>query len=166
MKEHYEQAFCELLNIVKGRKAFILKNHESIKKSMGSLFRLGDEQFSKYASMVESNEYTASKAIESIAVSLFTERKYKNFKLYPVDSKYQKCSLEVQAKSRPFQIILTEGEIKVGVIFTLFSDAGEYYKQYEKGDDLVDLIQLVILAEPDDSAYNALFVDKNEYNKK
>lgn len=166
MKEHYEQAFIELLNIVKARKEIILKNHELIKKSMGSLFSLGDEQFSEYAIMVESNEYAASKAIEAIAVSLFTERKYKNFKLYPVDSKYQKCSLEVQAKSRPFQIILTEKDIKIGVIFTPFSDGGKYYKQYEKGDDLVDLIQLVILAEPDDSTYNDLFVETNEFNKK
>lgn len=164
MNKHYEQAFCDLLNLVIRRKKSILQKHESIRTSLGSLFNFGDKQFSMYDSMVKSNEYSAVKTIETIALSLFTEKQYQYVELYPLDGMYKNYRSKEQAKTRPFQIVIKENNHKVGVIFTLFSNAGEYYKRFTDGEYSVDSLQMVILAEPNDIAYETVIAQVNTMN--
>ena len=164
MKDQYEQAFSELLNLVRGRKETFSRYYQTINESLGSLFCLGDKQFGLYSSMVRANECSAVKVIETIAVSLFIEGHFQNYELYPVDGRFRNLELVEQAKSRPFQIVLTESNRRTGVIFTLLTDVGKYCERFRVGKYSVDSLQTVILAEPDDFAYDTNFKKVNEFN--
>lgn len=165
MKNQYEQAFSELLNLVRGRKEIFSRYYQTINESLGSLFCLGDKQFGLYSSMVRANECSAVKAIETIALSLFIEGHFQNYELYPVDGRYRNLELVEQAKSRPFQIVLTESNRRTGVIFTLLTDARKHCERFRVGEYSIDSLQTVILAEPDDFAYDTNFKKINELNE-
>lgn len=81
----------------------IYETHDQFEKSMGALIFLGDSRFGTYSSMVSTNEYRASKVIESLAVTLFSEQNKSDYVLYPVESAYERA---------PFKIIITEGKPK------------------------------------------------------
>ncbi len=161
MKDCYKQELSYLIEIVTKSRELIIKNHEKFKNSTNSLFALGDEIFEKYASIVFTNEFRASKSIERIAVSLFTKMNYNGFQLYPID---EKLPQREAAKNRPFQIIIKENEKKIGIIFSNFSDAGDCFRNFIDGNYKVDSIKLVILSAPDEFGKETLFTSVNKYN--
>ena len=114
--------------------------------------------------MVETNEYRAAKVIESLAVSLFSEYNIANFSFYPIAPTFRALPATEQAKSRPFQIVLTENGKKHGVVFSDTSDLGKYCKAFEDGSYSVEALKLIVIAAPDEFSKDALFTSVNEMN--
>ena len=163
MKLYYESALSELIQLVKNRKNKIVDTHRELEMSMNELLYLGDARFGAYKSMVESNECSAAKVIENIAVKLFTEFN-NNFEFYPIQDKYKKLIASEQAKSRPFQIVINENGERIGIVFCTQDDMGEKYNRFISGEYKVDSLKLVVISSPDLSAYEALFASVNKYN--
>lgn len=155
MKKAYSIALDSLIDIVQKSRDKIYENHGRFEKSMGALIFLGDSRFGTYSSIVSANEYRASKVIESLAVTLFSEQNKSNYILYPVDSAYERA---------PFKIIITEGKTKIGVAFSNLNDASEYYKPFIDGNYKVDKLKLVIINDPDDLSREANFSLVNKVN--
>ena len=165
MANRYEKAFSGLLDLVKGGKEFHEKYHKSIRKSIGAIINLGDSSYVEYSSMVENNESRAASTIEALAVSLFTDNSDPQFSLYPVQKRYEKLPLEEQAKSRPFQIILTVDGQKTGIVFSVSSDVGKYYRSFVQDEYEVDCLIIVRLIDPDEEAYDAIIAKTNQVNE-
>ena len=164
MNDTYEQAFRTLLKLVIDRKQQILKNHNSIKSSVGSILKFGDNLFGEYDSMVKSDEKSAVSAIEAIAVSLVAENHLQEFDLYPIKQEYKSLSIEEQVRSKPFQLIKKESNKKIGIVFSLLSDAGYHYKKLVDNQYDVDHLQIVLLIDPDEYAYKTIIKDTNDFN--
>ncbi len=143
-----------------------MKFHEPLLKSIGYVINLGDSNFSFYASMVDTNECRAASTIEALAVSHFVDGKNPHFSFYPVEKKYSKMPPEEQAKSRPFQIVLSDGTRRTGVVFTVSNDKRSHYAAFRDGKYEVDEMIDVRLIEPDAEAYDALIASTNEMNEK
>lgn len=165
MANRYEEAFSALLELVKGEKESHEKYHKNIRKSIGAIINLGDGSYADYSSMVENNELRAASAIENLAVSLFVDNSDPEFSFYPVQKRYEKLPLEEQAKSRPFQIILTAGGLKTGIVFSVSSDVGRYYRMLIQDEYDVDRLIIVRLIDPDEEAYDAIIARTNRLNK-
>lgn len=166
MSNCYDTAFSELINLIKKSRDDSVKFCENSDKAFGAVLVLGDNRYKCYSTMVETNEYRATKSIERLAVSLLQMKNEDKFMLYPIESYYQKLCADEQANSRPFQIILTENNQKTGVVFSSTKDVGDYYKHFIDGDYLVDSLKVVLLNDPDDSGYDMLITSVNECNKK
>lgn len=165
MANRYEEAFSDLLDLVKGRKEFYEKNHKSIRKSIGAIINLGDGSYADYSSMVEDNELLAVSTIEALAVNLFIDNSDPQFSFYPVQECYKPLPLEEQAKSRPFRITLTADGMKTGIVFSVSSDVGKYYQLFVQGKYEVDSLIIVRLIDPDEEAYDAIIAKTNQVNE-
>lgn len=161
----YEEAFSSLLEIVKGGKEFHEKYHKNIRNSIGAMINLGDSSYADYSSMVETNELRAASTIEALAVSLFIDNSDPQFSFYPVHECYAKLPLEEQAKSRPFQIILTADGMKTGIVFSVSSDVGRHYRLFIQDAYEVDNLLIVRLIDPDEEAYDAIITKTNQTNE-
>lgn len=164
MKQAYLEALDKLIDLVERSRDVLLSNHEKYEESLGALIFLGDKRYGAYSSMVETNEYRATKVIESLAVSLFSEYNTANFSFYPVAPVFKALPETEQAKSRPFQIVLTENGKKCGVVFSDISDLGKYCKAFEDGCYAVEALKLIVIAAPDEFSKDALFTSVNEMN--
>lgn len=162
MANRYEEAFSGLLDLVRGGKEFHEKYHKNIRKSIGAMINLGDSSYADYSSMVEANELRAASVIEKLAVSLFLDNTDPKFSFYPVQKRYEKLPLEEQAKSRPFQIILTADGMKTGIVFSVSSDVGRYYRMFIQDEYDVDRLIIVRLIDPDEEAYDTIIARTNQ----
>lgn len=165
MKRVYIDALEKLIDLVTQSRDLIVNNHDKFEQSLGDMIYLGDKKFGVYHSMVETNEYRATKVIESIAVELFSELGCSTFGLYPVEPKYARLSEDEQKKSRPFQIVLSENNLRCGVVFSNLSDIGEYIRKFENGNYDVDTLKVVVIASPNDETRESLFTVVNKMNK-
>lgn len=165
MANRYEKVFSDLLDLVRGGKEFHEKYHKNIRKSIGAIINLGDSSYAEYSSMVEANELRVASAIEKLAVSLFIDNSDPQFSFYPVQKRYEKLPLEEQAKSRPFQIILTADGMKTGIVFSVSSDVGRYYRMFIQDEYDVERLIIVRLIDPDEEAYDAIIARTNQVNE-
>lgn len=167
MKQVYSQAYDWLIELVEQSREKILNIQKQFENSIGALFFLGDKQHGAYKTIVDTNEYRAAKAIETIATALFSEYDIAGFSLYPIASEYKSLPEPEQAKSRPFQIILSENGRNTGIVFSPdFSYASECSEKFENGKyEKVDALKIVINAVPDASTRKLLFSDVNAMNK-
>lgn len=166
MKQAYRDALDKLIDLVEHSRDTLLSNHEKFEESLGSLIFLGDKKYGAYSSMVETNEYRAAKVIETLAVTLFSEHSNTSFSLYPIAPACKPFSGARQAKSRPFQIILSENGKKYGVVFSDVSDLGKYYKEFDDGHYAVEALKLVVIAAPDEFARESFFSSVNKMNER
>lgn len=166
MRSIYADTFTELIGTIEKNRDECVQRNQSYGEAKGAVLSLGDSRFGSYSSMVATNEARAAKAIERIAISLFESNNDWPFELYPVDPHYRLLELSEQAKSRPFQIIVTEEKKKIGVVFCLSEDIGYYSKHFMEGDYLVDSLRLVLLIDPNKEVYETTITLTNEYNKK
>ncbi len=164
MKQAYLQALNRLIDLVERSRDVLLNHNEKYEESLGSLIFLGDKRYGAYSSMVETNEYRAAKVIESLAVSLFSKYNIDNFSFYPIAPVFRALPETEQAKSRPFQIVLTENGKKYGVVFSNTTDLGEYCKAFEAGSYAVEALKLIVIAAPNEFSKDALFTSVNEMN--
>ena len=155
MKQAYLEALNKLIDLVERSRDDLLSIHEKYEESLGSLIILGDKRYGAYSSLVKTNEYRAIKVIESLAVSLFSEYNTANFSFYPQTE---------QAKSRPFQIVLTENGKKCGVVFSDRTDLGKYYKEFKDGHYAVEALKLIVIVAPNEFSKDVLFTSVNEMN--
>lgn len=165
MSNIYRNTFAALIGMIEKNRDECVQRNQSYGEAKGAVLSLGDSRFGSYSSMVATNEARAAKAIERIAVSLFDSNKRDYISLYPVDPRYQLMELSEQAKSRPFQIIVTEGNMKIGIVFCLSDDIGYYSEHFMDGDYLVDSLRLVLLIEPNKEVYETTITLINEYNQ-
>lgn len=165
MANRYEEAFSGLLDLVRGGKEFHEKYHKNICESIGAIINLGDSSYAEYSSMVETNELRVASTIENLAVSLFTDNSNPQFSFYPVQKQYEKLPLEEQAKTRPFQIILTADGMKTGIVFSVSSDVGRYYRMFIQDEYAVERLIIVHLIDPDEEAYDAIIARTNQVNE-
>lgn len=163
MRKYYLRAMNELIELVEKSRDF-LRSHNSVHNSLGSLLRLGDDNYNEYVRLVQTNEFRAAKSIESIAVGLLSETEHPYFELYPVPDSKQNLPYSEQARSRPFQIVLNENGRRVGVVFCGYSDVKDYHSHFIDKDYVVDELKIVILASPDELAYETLYNHVNEMN--
>jgi len=157
----YQYTFDELLNMIRMSRESHIESHDDIKTSMGAIFDLGDDDYDIHNSLVRSNECRVEKAIERLTVKLFEQNNIA-FDFYPIDAIYTKMDCLEQAKSRPFQIIMTTKNRTTGVVFCNYKDVGKYKELFMNGCFDVDTLQLVLLSEPDQNAYQYLFVEENK----
>lgn len=73
--------------------------------------------------------------------------------------------LEEQAKSRPFQIILTADGRKTGIVFSVSSDVGKYYRIFIQDEYDIERLIIVRLIDPDEEAYDAIIARTNQVNE-
>ena len=165
MANRYEEAFSGLLDLVRGGKEFHEKYHKNICESIGAIINLGDSSYAEYSSMVETNELRVASTIENLAVSLFTDNSNPQFSFYPGQKQYEKLPLEEQAKTRPFQIILTADGMKMGIVFSVSSDVGRYYRMFIQDEYAVERLIIVHLIDPDEEAYDAIIARTNQVNE-
>ena len=165
MANRYEEAFSGLLDLVRGGKEFHEKHHKNTRKSIGAIINLGDSSYAEYSSMVEANELRVASTIEKLAVSLFMDNSDPKFSFYPVQKRYEKLPLEEQAKSRPFQIILTADGRKTGIVFSVSSDVGKYYRMFIQDEYDIERLIIVRLIDPDEEAYDAIIARTNQVNE-
>ncbi len=161
MKPYYEKVLLELVDIVEKSCDALQKNHELFEDSIGELIFLRDKQFGAYKSIVEANEYRAAKAIESIAVELFTKQKRDDFTFYSEAIQNKEYPAHLQNKARPFEIVLKENKKRVGLVFGNFDDVRKAAKDFMSGKYNVDKIKMIILVEPDSFSYKTFFSDVN-----
>lgn len=166
MGNYYDEAFSELINLITNSRDANIHFYDETNEAFGSLLSLGDSRYKSYSLMVETNEYRATKIIEKLAVLLFQKKGGNNFTLYPVEACYQKLSIDEQAKSRPFQIVLEKNNQRTGVVFSTLKDAINYYKPLVDGEYLVDTLQIVLLIDPVENAYDTVIASVNEFNAK
>lgn len=152
MKFCYQKALTELINIVEKSRDKIQENHRNFESSMRKLVFLGDKQYGTYKSIVETNEYRAIKAIESITICLLSEYNCVDFSVYP----------KTQAIFLPFQIVLKEKGKRIGLIFCDSSDIGEKAKCFKCGKYNVDALKIVMLSAPDSFAHEAYVNTANQ----
>ena len=160
MKTCYANELSELITLVDESRNTVFTNIENYNKAHNRLIVLGDNHFEAYRSMVDTNEYRIKKAIERIAVYLFTEKLYKNFDFYPVDPQYAAYSPDIQKVSKPFQIVLTENQKKCGVIFC---DDNAFFK-FIHGEYKVDALKIIKFTNPNNDGISDVSL-KNKYNR-
>ncbi len=166
MENYYDEAISNLINLIKISRDKCVQFCEEYNEAIGSLLALGDNRYKCYSSMIETNEYRATKIIECLAVKLLQMQHKNKFMLYPVDSGFHKLSDEEQAKTRPFQIVFVENHQRTGVVFSTLGDVRGYYKHFSDGDYSVDALKVVLMIDPDENTYDNLITSENEYNKK
>lgn len=166
MKKIYEKSFTELTELVRDSRNNCIRRTDEFFTSVNSVLNLGDTRFISYSNMVGTSEMRAVKVIERLAVTLIEDRKIAGFSLYPVDLAFRKMDLREQAKSRPFQLVLEEGDRKYGIIFCVPNDEHKYYSCFTEGKYAVNGIKFVKLIDPDKEAYNALIQCVNDFNKR
>lgn len=167
MKEFYRQTFDELLSIIKCSREKIIENHKYFNEEKGSILCLGDSHYSCYKSMIETNELRAAKAIEIIAQKLLENQKDIPFELYPIDEYLGRMPLEEQIKSRPFQLILLEGNKRTGVVFCDFNESIRFCNGFKCGKyKKIDSLKIVLLAEGDGTNYRETIKSINENYKR
>ncbi len=166
MGNYYDETFSKLISMITNSRDACVQLGKETNNASGALLALGDNRYKSYSSMVETNEYRATKIIETLAVLLLQKQGEYNFMFYPVEPCYQNLNVEEQAKIRPFQIVFNENRSRTGVVFSLLGDVGSYYKHFVDGDYSVDTLKIVLLIEPDDNAYDNLITSINEYNRK
>lgn len=166
MGNYYDEYFSELINLITDNRDICVQSCEENNEALESLLALGDGRYKCYSSMVETNEHRATKIIESLAVLLFQKQNESNFMLYPVETCYQKLSVDEQAKARTFQLVLKRDNQRIGVVFSRLGDAGNYYKNFVSGDYSVDALKIVLLVDPRERAYDTLIASVNEFNAK
>lgn len=164
MNQYYEETFNSLLDLVNNRRVIYIDQHSDIKKSMGELLCLGDENFSLFESMVKANEASAIKIIESLAVKLLREKKDNLFELYSVDEQDKTYIAMHKAGYVPVQIIHNDLGHKTSILFSSYSNLGRYYNDFVQGRFITDALKLVIIAEPDFNAYTDLIEKVNNLN--
>lgn len=166
MKNIYEDVFSEVISIVRASRDGCVQRIEDYSKAKGALLNLGDTRYRSYASMVETNEFRAVKAIERLTVSLFQQRSDPRFSFYPIDPRYSRMVPEEQAKTRPFQTILTENKVKCGIVFCVAEDEKDYSAAFLDGKFAVDKLKFVKLVDPNEEWYEYIIGDANRSDEK
>lgn len=138
MENIYEDVFSELIRLVRDSRDGSVQRMEDYSKAKGALLNLGDTRYRSYASMVDTNEFRAIRAIERLTVSLFQQRKDPRFSFYPIDPRYSRMMPEEQAKTRPFQTILTENKVKCGIVFCEAEKENAFSEAFLDGQFKVD----------------------------
>ena len=98
--------------------------------------------------------------------TLWSQQRQDFFFVSDWDHSYRYIESFEQAKTCPFQIILTENGKNIGVVFCLAQDRGNYYKHLNDGDYAVDSLRLVLLQDLDEFAYEVCVSSINGFNKK
>ena len=166
MKDIYEDVFAEVISIVRDSRDGCVQRMEDYSKAKGALLNLGDTRYHSYASMVDTNEFRAVKAIERLTVSLFQQRNDPRFSFYPIDPRYSGMMPEQQAKTRPFQTILTENEAKCGIVFCVTEDEKDFSAAFLDGQFKVDKLMFVKIVDPNEEWYEFIIADENRNNLK
>lgn len=166
MKDIYEDVFAEVISIVRDSRDGCVQRMEDYSKAKGALLNLGDARYHSYASMVDTNEFRAVKAIERLTVSLFQQRNDPRFSFYPIDPRYSGMVPEQQAKTRPFQTILTENEVKCGIVFCVTEDENNFSAAFLDGQFKVDKLTFVKIVDPNEEWYEYIIADENRKNLK
>lgn len=166
MTNIYEVVFSEVISLVRDSRDGCVQRMEDYSKAKGALLNLGDRRYHSYASMVETNEFRAVKAIERLTVSLFQQRNDPRFSFYPIDPCFSRMMPEEQTKTRPFQTILTENEVKCGIIFCVAEDEKAFSAAFLDGQFTVDKLKFVKLVEPNEEWYEYIIADENRKNEK
>lgn len=166
MKNIYEDVFSELIRLVRDSRDDCVQRMEDSSKAKGALLNLGDTRYHSYASMVETNEFRAVKTIERLVVSLFQQRNDPRFSFYPIDPRYSRMMPEEQAKTRPFQTILTENKVKCGIVFCVAKDEKVFSSAFLDGQFTVDKLKFVKIVDPNEEWYEYIIADDNRNNGK
>lgn len=166
MTKIYEDAFSELISLVRDSRDGCVQRTEDYSKAKGSLLNLGDARYISYASMVGTNEYRAVKVIERLAASLFQQRKDSRFSFYPIDPRYSRMMPEEQVKTRPFQTILTENEMNCGIVFCVAEDEKGFSADFLDGQFAVEKLKFIELVDPNEEWYEYIIADTNRNNEK
>ena len=166
MGNYYDKYFSKLINLITNNRDACVQFCEESNGALGALLSLGDGRYKSYSSMVETNEYRATKIIEALAVLLLQKQDESNFMLYPVEACYRNLSVDEQAKTRPFQIVFKKDRQRTGVVFSTLRDAGSYCEHFVEGDYSVEALKIVLLVNPRESAYDTLIASVNEFNAK
>lgn len=166
MTNIYEDVFSELISIIRDSRDGCVQRTEEYSKAKGSLLNLGDARYHSYASMVDTNEFRAVKAVERLTVSLFQQRNDPRFSFYPIDPCYLGMLSEEQEKSRPFQTILTENELKCGIVFCVAEDEKAFSATFLDGQFKVDKLKFVKIVDPNEEWYEYIIADENRKNGK
>ena len=157
----YEYTFAELSNMVVLSREKLLANHAEIESSIGRMFSLGDENYSAHKSIVEANESRCIRYIETLVVKI-CEQNNIPFEYYPVDARFSNCRFDVQAASRPFQMVRIEESKRVGYVFCDAESVCNYVGAFATGNYEVDAIKIVRLNAPDQSAYESFYEAPNK----
>lgn len=166
MTNIYEDVFSELIRLVQDSRDGCVQRMEDYSKAKGALLNLGDTRYHSYASMVETNQYRAVKAIERLVVLLFQKRNDPNFSFYPIAPRYSRMIPEEQAKTRPFQIILTENKVKCGIAFCVAEDEKAFSAAFLDGKFPVDKLKFIKIVDPNEEWYEYIIADDNRNNCK
>lgn len=166
MKNIYEDVFSEVISIVRDSRDSCVSRMEEYSKAKGTLLNLGDAWYQSYEIIVETNESRAVKAIERLTASLFQQRNDPRFSFYPLDPHYSRMMPEEQAKTRPFQIILTENKLQCGIVFCVAKDEKDFSAAFLNGQFTVDKLKFVKLIEPNEEWYEHIIADENRENEK
>ena len=166
MTNIYEDVFSEVVSIVRDSRDDCVQRTEEYSKAKGSLLNLGDARYHSYASMVDTNEFRAVKAVERLTVSLFQQRNDPRFSFYPIDPRYSRMLPEEQVKTRPFQTILTENELRCGIVFCVAEDEKVFSAAFLDGQFKVDKLIFVKIVDPNEEWYEYIIADENRNNVK
>lgn len=166
MENIYEDVFSELIRLVRDSRDGSVHRMEDYSKAKGALLNLGDTRFRSYASVVDTNEFRAIKAIERLTMSLFQQRNDPRFSFYPIDPRYSRMVPEEQAKMRPFQTILTENKVKCGIVFCEAEKENAFSAAFLDGQFKVDKLVFVKIVEPNEEWYEYIIADDNRKNAK
>jgi len=159
----YQFTFDSLLKQVKGSKDALSRDHNRYKTALSPIFDLGDSDHSLYDSIVRSNEDRAAYAVKKLLINLFEQNNIP-YESYPVDPKYSNMNPSEQWKTLPFSFVMMEDGQKVGYHFPSPSRSDDVLKNPEKFD--VDYVKVVKLYNPDDSAYQTIIDEPNQFNEK
>ena len=166
MTNIYEDVFSELIRLVRDSRDGSVQRMEDYSKAKGALLNLGDTRYRSYASMVDTNEFRAIKAIERLTVSLFQQRNDPRFSFYPIDPRHSRMMPEEQAKTRPFQTILTENKVKCGIVFCEAEKEKAFSAAFLDGQFKVDKLVFVKVVDPNEEWYEYIIADDNRKNAK
>lgn len=166
MTNIYEDVFSEVVSIVRDSRDGCVQRTEEYSKAKGSLLNLGDARYHSYANMVDTNEFRAVKAVERLTVSLFQQRNDPRFSFYPIDPRYSRMLPEEQVKTRPFQTILTENELRCGIVFCVAEDEKVFSAAFLDGQFKVDKLIFVKIVDPNEEWYEYIIADENRNNVK
>ena len=166
MTNIYEDVFSEVIRIVRDSRDGCVQRTEEYSKAKGSLLNLGDARYHSYANMVDTNEFRAVKAVERLTVSLFQQRNDPRFSFYPIDPRYSRMLPEEQVKTRPFQTILTENELRCGIVFCVAEDEKAFSAAFLDGQFKVDKLIFVKIVDPNEEWYEYIIADENRNNVK
>ena len=157
----YEYTFAELANMVALSREKLFANHAEIESSLGQIFSLGEENYSVHKSIVEANESRTIRYVETLVVKM-CEQNNIPFEYYPVDTRFSNCRFDVQAASRPFQMVRVEESKRVGYVFCDAESVKSYVGAFAVGSYEVDAIKLVRLNAPDQLAYELFYETPNQ----